>query len=107
MSAQPESCAPAEAAGHAAGAAAHAVGGAAQSSRGAAHAAEPGVVAAGIGVADHERVRTLTLCRPSRLNAFTSASYLSLAAALSAAARDQEVRVVELVGAGRAFSSGV
>lgn len=71
------------------------------------HAAGPGVVTDGIGVADHETVRTLTLCRPSRLNAFTSASYRALAAALSAAARDHEVRVVELVGAGRAFSSGV
>jgi enoyl-CoA hydratase/carnithine racemase len=93
MSAQPES-------GAAAGAAAHAA-------EAAAHAGEPGVVTDGIGVADHERVRTLTLCRPSRLNAFTSASYSALAAALTAAASDHEVRVVELVGAGRAFSSGV
>jgi enoyl-CoA hydratase/carnithine racemase len=58
-------------------------------------------------VADDDGVRTVTLDRPARLNAFTAASYRALAAALVTAAQDEAIRVVELVGAGRAFSSGV
>jgi enoyl-CoA hydratase/carnithine racemase len=72
-----------------------------------AHADGAGVVTDGVGVADHEGIRTITLCRPSRLNAFTSRSYRALAAALSSASSDDAVRVVGLVGAGRAFCSGV
>ena len=56
---------------------------------------------------DENGVRTLVFNRPARLNAFTAASYRMLAAALNEAADDDSVRVVELVGAGRAFSSGV
>jgi enoyl-CoA hydratase/carnithine racemase len=57
--------------------------------------------------ADEGTVRVLTLNRPARLNAFTAASYRALAAALDAAGRAPEVRVVLLLGAGRGFSSGV
>ena len=56
---------------------------------------------------DHGAVRTLTLNRPTRLNAFTSASYRRLADLLREAGQDPAVLVVVLRGAGRAFSSGV
>jgi enoyl-CoA hydratase/carnithine racemase len=56
---------------------------------------------------DDGAVRTLTLNRPTRLNAFTSASYARLAELLREAARDPGVLAVVLRGAGRAFSSGV
>lgn len=52
-------------------------------------------------------VRTLTLNRPHRLNAFTAESYRELADALTGAEEDPDVAVVLLRGAGRAFSSGV
>jgi len=58
-------------------------------------------------VSDHAAVRTLTLNRPSRLNAFTADSYRSLARLLVEADGDALIRVVLLRGAGRAFSSGV
>jgi enoyl-CoA hydratase/carnithine racemase len=56
---------------------------------------------------DAGAVRTLTLNRPTRLNAFTSSSYRRLAELLRAAAQDPGIAVVVLRGAGRAFSSGV
>jgi enoyl-CoA hydratase/carnithine racemase len=56
---------------------------------------------------DDGAVRTLTFNRPTRLNAFTSASYRRLADLLLKAAGDDAVKVVLLRGAGRAFSSGV
>lgn len=52
-------------------------------------------------------VRTLTLNRPTRLNAFTAASYRRLAQLLRDAAEDPDVLVVVLRGEGRAFCSGV
>ena len=52
-------------------------------------------------------VRTLTFNRPTRLNAFTSASYRRLTTLLREAAGNADVRVVLLRGEGRAFSSGV
>lgn len=58
-------------------------------------------------VADDGAVRTLTLNRPTRLNAFTSASYRRLAQLLHDAAEDPDVLVVVLRGQGRAFCSGV
>jgi enoyl-CoA hydratase/carnithine racemase len=58
-------------------------------------------------VDDDGAVRTLTLHRPSRLNAFTAESYQLLARLLDEADRDGHIRVVVLRGAGRAFSSGV
>jgi enoyl-CoA hydratase/carnithine racemase len=57
--------------------------------------------------ADDGGIRTLTLNRPSRLNAFTAESYRVLADRLRDADSDHEVHVVLLGGAGRAFSSGV
>ncbi|CUU59316.1 Enoyl-CoA hydratase/carnithine racemase [Parafrankia irregularis] len=55
---------------------------------------------------DDGPVRTLTLNRPHRLNAFTAESYRGLDSALRAADRASDVKVVVLTGAGRAFSSG-
>ena len=51
-------------------------------------------------------VLTLTLNRPDALNAFTVEMKEALLAALKDAARNKEVRVVILTGAGRAFSAG-
>jgi enoyl-CoA hydratase/carnithine racemase len=58
-------------------------------------------------VGDDGAVRTLTLNRPSRLNAFTADSYRVLAEQLGRAERDEGVHVIVLRGAGRAFCSGV
>ena len=57
-------------------------------------------------IADADRVRTITLNRPDALNAFNEALYDATADALSAAARDPEIAVVIITGAGRAFSAG-
>lgn len=57
-------------------------------------------------IADHNRVRTLTLNRPDALNAFNEALYDATTEALTAAAGDPEVAVVVITGAGRAFSAG-
>ena len=51
-------------------------------------------------------VLTLTLNRPEALNSFTVEMKEELLAALKGAARDRDVRVVVLTGAGRAFSAG-
>ena len=58
-------------------------------------------------VGDDGRVRTLTLNRPGRRNAFTATSYRTLSRALDEADADTGVSVVLLAGAGRGFSSGV
>jgi enoyl-CoA hydratase/carnithine racemase len=58
-------------------------------------------------VGDSGAVRTLTLNRPSRLNALTADSYRVLAEQLGQAERDEGVHVIVLRGAGRAFCSGV
>jgi len=55
---------------------------------------------------DHGRVRLLTLDRPEALNAFNTALYDTVAAALNDAAADGDIAVVVLTGAGRAFSAG-
>jgi enoyl-CoA hydratase/carnithine racemase len=55
---------------------------------------------------DTDRVRVLTMNRPAKLNAFNAELFAGLADALEAAAADDEVRVVVLTGAGRAFSAG-
>jgi len=57
-------------------------------------------------VDDQDRVRLLTLDRPEALNAFNNALYDATAAALDAAAVDDEVAVVVITGTGRAFSAG-
>jgi enoyl-CoA hydratase len=51
-------------------------------------------------------VATLTLNRPARLNAITAELAEDLRAALAAANADDQVRVVRLRGAGRAFCAG-
>ncbi len=51
-------------------------------------------------------VLTITLNRPDALNAFTVEMKEALLAAFKDAARNREVRVVVLTGAGRAFSAG-
>jgi enoyl-CoA hydratase/carnithine racemase len=55
---------------------------------------------------DSDGVRTITLDRPEALNAFDSALYRAAGAALRDAAADDDVRVVVITGAGRAFSAG-
>jgi enoyl-CoA hydratase/carnithine racemase len=55
---------------------------------------------------DADGVRTLTLNRPGQLNAFNQDLCASLAEALFTAETDDEIRVVVLTGAGRAFSAG-
>ena len=60
-----------------------------------------------VTVSDDERgVRTLTLARPERRNAFDDALIAELTARLEQAANDETVRVVVLTGAGAAFSAG-
>ena len=53
-----------------------------------------------------ESVKTITLNRPEKLNAFTARMHAELRMALDDAAMDQTVKVVVLTGNGRAFSSG-
>lgn len=52
------------------------------------------------------RVAVLTLNRPQRLNAFTAATARRMWELLDAIAGDDDVRVVLLTGAGRAFCAG-
>jgi len=55
---------------------------------------------------DRDGVRTLTLNRPDRKNAINAALWEHLADALRAAARDTELRVLVITGAGGSFCSG-
>src|SRR5262245_36562892 len=55
---------------------------------------------------DRDRVRLLTFNRPDRANAFNEVLYHAAADALRAAAVDDDVAVVVLTGAGKAFSAG-
>lgn len=57
-------------------------------------------------VSDHDRVRTILMHRPERLNAFDGGLVNDLADALTDAAADPEIAVVVLSGSGRAFSTG-
>src|SRR2546430_2335379 len=59
-----------------------------------------------IRTATSDGVMMITLSRPERLNAFTSAMHAELREALAAAESDQSVRCVVLTGEGRAFSAG-
>src|SRR5881394_94742 len=59
-----------------------------------------------ITTAQHDRITTITLNRPDKLNAFFGTMREDLLAALRAAAHDRDCRVVVITGAGRAFSSG-
>lgn len=53
-----------------------------------------------------ERIATITLHRPERMNAFTARMCHELVAALDRADADDEVRVVIVTGAGKAFCAG-
>jgi enoyl-CoA hydratase/carnithine racemase len=53
-----------------------------------------------------DRLATVTLNRPDRLNAFNAAMGTSLRQAMERAARDADVRVIILTGAGRGFCAG-
>lgn len=53
-----------------------------------------------------ERVATITLNRPERMNALNPPLWAELEDALRTADRDREVRAVILTGRGRAFSAG-
>jgi enoyl-CoA hydratase/carnithine racemase len=53
-----------------------------------------------------DRVCTLTLNRPERLNAWTRQMHFDLKDAMHAAGGDPEVRVIILTGAGRGFCAG-
>jgi enoyl-CoA hydratase/carnithine racemase len=54
-----------------------------------------------------DRVLTITLDRPERLNAFTEGMGAELIEAFERADRDDEVRVVIVTGAGRGFCAGM
>ena len=53
-----------------------------------------------------QRIATITLNRPDRLNAFTAALGQQLRAAMRTASDDAGVRVIVLTGAGRGFCAG-
>jgi len=53
-----------------------------------------------------DAVATITLNRPEKLNAFTDDMLMALVAALDDCERREDVRVVILTGAGRAFCAG-
>ncbi len=55
---------------------------------------------------DADGVRLLTLDRPDKLNAMTSASYQACADSLSEAATNDAIAAVVITGAGRAFCAG-
>ncbi len=59
-----------------------------------------------IRTATSDGVMTITLSRPDRLNAFTTAMHADLREALTTAETDDSVRCVVLTGEGRAFSAG-
>src|SRR6266852_452616 len=59
-----------------------------------------------IKVAEDDRIVTITLNRPDRLNAFVGHMRRDLAEALEEAGSDPHVRVVVINGAGRAFCAG-
>ncbi|HXZ00496.1 MAG TPA: enoyl-CoA hydratase [Stellaceae bacterium] len=63
--------------------------------------AEPAVL-----YAVEDRIATVTLNRPDRLNAFGGEMEAELRQAMVAAARDSDVRVIVLTGAGRGFCAG-
>ena len=59
-----------------------------------------------IVTAVENRVATITLNRPEKLNSFAGSMREELIAALQAIGSDEKVRVVVITGAGRAFSAG-
>jgi enoyl-CoA hydratase/carnithine racemase len=59
-----------------------------------------------VQISDQDRVRTILMHRPDRLNAFDGGLVNDLADALVDAAADPEVAVIVVSGSGRAFSTG-
>lgn len=59
-----------------------------------------------IGYQVTDNVVTVTLCRPQRLNAFTTTMAYELITAFDAADSDDSVRAIVLTGTGRAFCAG-
>ncbi|MFH1088162.1 MAG: enoyl-CoA hydratase-related protein [Chloroflexota bacterium] len=59
-----------------------------------------------IAVSKQDHVATVTLSRPERLNAMNRQMFSELTAALEELDADEDVRVVVLTGAGRAFCAG-
>jgi len=53
-----------------------------------------------------DRIATLTIDRPQKLNAFTPRMYVGIVELINRAAKDDDVRVLILTGTGRAFCVG-
>ncbi|MBN8971894.1 MAG: enoyl-CoA hydratase/isomerase family protein, partial [Rhizobiales bacterium] len=53
-----------------------------------------------------DRVATVTLNRPDRMNAWTPTMEREVREAMGQAANDDDVRVIVLTGAGRGFCAG-
>src|ERR1700688_796838 len=54
----------------------------------------------------HDRIATITLHRPEKLNAWTATMDKEVRAAMYQAEQDDNVRVIVLTGAGRGFCAG-
>merc|ERR1719348_1430712 len=59
-----------------------------------------------IAVTKHAGLRSITLNRPDKLNAFNNDMYNEVLEELGEAAKDEETTVTTITGAGKYFSSG-